>query len=157
MPSPKHRLTDGSPEYEYGIRTSPPPLAEVLDNAGCRLFLDAMRKAERFEGANSITIIAPNDGAFPSADAFDDSSWGLHIMDGAYKIGELVNFNGGRVQPQSLEPKHALIFRVEIGGHMVAYVSGETKPARRTRMVKTDLIARNGVFVHVVDKILYAE
>ncbi|CAM9569611.1 unnamed protein product [Ectocarpus fasciculatus] len=157
MPSPKHRLTDGSPEYEYGIRTSPPPLAEVLENAGCRLFLDAMRKAGRLEGANSITIIAPNDGAFPSADAFDDSSWGLHIMDGAYKIGELVNFNGGRVQPQSLEPKHALIFRVEIGGHMVAYVSGETKPARRTRMVKTDLIARDGVFVHVVDKILYAE
>lgn len=66
MPSPKHRLTDGSPEYEYGIRTSPPPLAEVLENAGCRLFLDAMRKAGRFEGANSITIIAPNDGAFPS-------------------------------------------------------------------------------------------
>lgn len=32
---------------------------------------------------------------------------------------ELVNFNGGRVQPQSLEPKHALTFRVEIGGHMV--------------------------------------
>lgn len=39
----------------------------------------------------------------------------------------------------------------------VAYVSGETKPARRTRMVKTDLAARDGVFVHVVDKILYAE
>lgn len=32
---------------------------------------------------------------------------------------ELVNFNGGRVQPQSLDPKHALVFRVEIGGHMV--------------------------------------
>lgn len=32
---------------------------------------------------------------------------------------ELVNFNGGRVQPQSLEPKHTLVFRVEGGGHMV--------------------------------------
>lgn len=32
---------------------------------------------------------------------------------------ELVNFNGGQVQPQSLAPKHALTFRVEIGGHMV--------------------------------------
>lgn len=32
---------------------------------------------------------------------------------------ELVNFNGGRVQPQSLDPKHMLVFRVEIGGHMV--------------------------------------
>eukprot|EP00903_Cladosiphon_okamuranus_P006229 g6118.t1 len=135
-----------------------------------------MRKADRLQGADSITILAPNDDAFHSAffddlrsppydclrtrypeDAFEDSSWGLHILDGAYKIGELVNFNGGRVQPQSLEPKHALTFRVEIGGHMVAYVSGESKPARRTRVVKTDLVARNGVFVHVVDKILYAE
>lgn len=35
------------------------------------------------------------------------------------KKAELVNFNGGRVQPQSLDPKHALVFRVEIGGHMV--------------------------------------
>eukprot|EP00903_Cladosiphon_okamuranus_P006231 g6118.t3 len=116
-----------------------------------------MRKADRLQGADSITILAPNDDAFHSEDAFEDSSWGLHILDGAYKIGELVNFNGGRVQPQSLEPKHALTFRVEIGGHMVAYVSGESKPARRTRVVKTDLVARNGVFVHVVDKILYAE
>lgn len=36
-------------------------------------------------------------------------------------------------------------------------VSGETKPARRTRLVKTDLVARNGVFVQVIDRILYVE
>ncbi|CAM9832352.1 unnamed protein product [Laminaria digitata] len=153
------------------MRTMAPPLAELLLASGCHLFLDAMRSAGRLEGANSITILAPNDNAFLSADAFEDSSWGLHILDGAYKIGgkfyallylvftvsELVNFNGGRVQPQSLEPKHALVFRVEGGGHMVAYVSGETKPARRARLVKTDLVARDGIFVHIVDRLLYAD
>lgn len=45
----------------------------------------------------------------------------VRVLADAYlcKHSELVNFNGGRVQPQSLEPKHALTFRVEIGGHMV--------------------------------------
>lgn len=56
----------GRPEYEYGVRTMPPPLAELLESKGCKLFLDAMRKAQRLEGANGITILAPNDNAFYS-------------------------------------------------------------------------------------------
>lgn len=37
-----------------------------------------------------LVLVASHDGVLGSlyaADAFDDSSWGLHIMDGAYKIG----------------------------------------------------------------------
>ncbi|CAM9730136.1 unnamed protein product [Pylaiella littoralis] len=121
----KNSQDDHCDEYEFGIRTLPPPLEELLYGAGCHLFLEALRKAGILEGANCITIIAPNDDAFHAGfypDCFfcDDSSWGLHILDGAYKIQEVVNFNGGRVQPQSLNPKHALVFRVEIGGHMMA-------------------------------------
>lgn len=43
----------------------------------------------------------------------------LHSFPTVACLAELVSFNGGRVQPQSLEPKHALVFRVEGGGHMV--------------------------------------
>lgn len=50
-----------------------------------------------------------------------------HVFDNPYTplspavlTAELVNFNGGRVQPQSVNPKHTLIFRVELGGHMVS-------------------------------------
>ena len=56
----------GRPEYEFGMRTMAPPLAELLSAAGCHLFLDAMRHAGRLDGANSITILAPNDNAFLS-------------------------------------------------------------------------------------------
>lgn len=56
----------GRPEYEFGMRTMAPPLAELLSASGCHLFLDAMRSAGRLEGANSITILAPNDNAFLS-------------------------------------------------------------------------------------------
>lgn len=57
---------DGHDVYEFGIRTSPPSLEELLADAGCNLFLEAMRKARRLDGADSITIIAPNDDAFHS-------------------------------------------------------------------------------------------
>lgn len=56
----------GRPEYEFGMRTMAPPLAELLSAAGCHLFLAAMRSAGRLEGANSITILAPDDNAFLS-------------------------------------------------------------------------------------------
>lgn len=56
----------GRHEYEFGMRTMAPPLAELLSSSGCHLFLDAMRNAGRLEGANSITILAPNDNAFLS-------------------------------------------------------------------------------------------
>lgn len=32
---------------------------------------------------------------------------------------ELVSFNGGRIQPRSPDPRHMLVFRVELGGRMV--------------------------------------
>lgn len=41
-------------------------LTDVLASSGCHLFLEAMRKANRLQGANSITILAPNDDAFHS-------------------------------------------------------------------------------------------
>lgn len=44
----------------------------------------------------------------------------LFLLCPSRNLAELVNFNGGRVQPQSLEPKHMLVFRVEFGGHMVS-------------------------------------
>lgn len=58
--------TIGRHEFEFGVRTMPPPLSELLESSGCRLFLDAMRSAGRLEGVNSVTILAPNDNAFYS-------------------------------------------------------------------------------------------
>lgn len=60
--------TIGRPEFEYGIRTMPPFLAELLETNGCKLFLNALRKAGRLERSkcNGITILAPNDNAFSS-------------------------------------------------------------------------------------------
>lgn len=60
--------TIGRPEFEFGMRTMPPPLAVLLDANGCKLFLAALTKAGRLERStcNSITILAPRDDAFYS-------------------------------------------------------------------------------------------
>lgn len=52
-------------EIRFG-RKLPLTLSEVLASSGCHFFLEAMRKANRLQGANSITILAPNDNAFHS-------------------------------------------------------------------------------------------
>lgn len=51
----------------------------------------------------------------------------------ALNTQELVNFNGGRMQPQSPDPKHMLVFRVEIGGHMVGCPCRSVEAAPRHR------------------------
>lgn len=58
--------TIGRPEFEFGMRTMPPPLAELLDANGCKAFLEALRKSGRLERAScrAITILAPHDDAF---------------------------------------------------------------------------------------------
>lgn len=58
--------TIGRHEFEFGVRTMSPPLEELLESSGCGLFLDAMRNAGRLEGANGVTMLAPNDNAFVS-------------------------------------------------------------------------------------------
>lgn len=56
----------GRPEFEFGMRTMPPPLAVLLDANGCKFFLAALRKAGRLERAtcSGITILAPRNNAF---------------------------------------------------------------------------------------------
>lgn len=58
-------VSENDDENRFG-RPLPRTLTQILTGAKCRLFLQAMRKADRLQGANSITILAPNDNAFHS-------------------------------------------------------------------------------------------
>ena len=65
--SAAHRLrnivSENDDEHSFDPRR-PRTLSEVLAASGCHFFLEAMRKANKLKGANSITILAPNDNAF---------------------------------------------------------------------------------------------
>lgn len=58
-------VSENDDEHRFDPRL-PRTLSDVLAASGCHLFLEAMRKASRLRGANSITILAPNDNAFHS-------------------------------------------------------------------------------------------
>ena len=60
-------VSENDDEYRFDPRL-PRTLSEVLAASGCHLFLEAMRKANRLKGINSVTILAPNDNAFHSGE-----------------------------------------------------------------------------------------
>ena len=105
-----------------------------------------------------IPILAPVDDAFfgeAALDAFEESSWGVHLIEVPYTISNLVNAAGGTVQPASHDPHHALRFRMDIDGSYMMWCCSDTYPPRRARVIASDIKCESGVLVHIVDKIIY--
>ena len=88
-------------------------------------------------------------------DAFEESSWGVHLIEVPYTISNLVNAAGGTVQPASHDPHHALRFRMDIDGSYMMWCCSDTSPPRRARVIASDIKCESGVLVHIVDKIIY--
>ena len=109
-------------------------------------------------GLDGLTILAPVDDAFfgeAALDAFEESSWGVHLIEVPYTISNLVNAAGGTVQPASHDPHHALRFRMDIDGSYMMWCCSDTYPPRRARVIASDIKCESGVLVHIVDKIIY--
>ena len=105
-----------------------------------------------------VTIFAIENEGFlglTPEESFEDDCWDLHIIDVPLLLGDLCATPGNRIQPRSQDPRHALRLRTDVNGDFVIWVSGDSDPPRRARVVEADIKVDGGVIVHIVDKILY--
>ena len=105
-----------------------------------------------------VTLLATeNDGFLGAApeEVFEGECWNLHILEVPLLVGDLVCVPGNKIQPRSSDPHHALRMRTDVNGDFVIWVSGDSDPPRRARVIEADIKVEGGVVVHIVDKVLY--
>ncbi|GMI05393.1 hypothetical protein TrVE_jg13649 [Triparma verrucosa] len=133
-----------------------PTLAECLEKQGCGLFMKCLERAGMAD-ISGCTILAPKDDAFlgEGVEGFDDESFDVHIIDGPYNTGDMLNLNSGYTQPRHQDIKCSIRTRMDLGGKFTFWLAGDSEPRRIIEAVEPDVPVQGGTVVHIVDKILY--
>lgn len=133
-----------------------PTLSECLETRGCGIFLQCLEKANMAD-IKGCTILAPKDDAFlgEGVEGFEEECFDVHIIDGPYNTGDMLNLNSGYTQPRHHDIKCSIRTRMDLGGKFTFWLAGDSEPRRIIEAVEPDVPVKGGTVVHVVDKILY--
>ena len=82
-------------------------------------------------------------------------SFDVHIIDGPYNTGDMLNLNSGYTQPRHQDIKCSIRTRMDLGGKFTFWLAGDSEPRRIIEAVESDVPVQGGTVVHIVDKILY--
>ena len=133
-----------------------PTLERALVDNGCTLFYERL-VASGYVDMPGVTLLAPVDDAFlgEGLEGFDEECFGVHVIDGPYNTGDMLQLNGGYTQPRSENERHTIRTRMDLGGKFTFWLKGDSEPRRLVKAIKPDVNVGGGTVVHVVDKILH--
>ena len=133
-----------------------PSLEKALTDNGCALFYQRLVMSG-YRDMRGLTILAPVDDAFlgEGMEGFDEECFGVHIIDGPYQIGDMLNLNSGYTQPRSESNRHTIRTRMDLGGKFTFWLTGDSVPRRLVSAIKPDVPVVGGTVLHIVDKILH--
>lgn len=133
-----------------------PDLESALVNNGCSLFFERLVMSG-YVDMKGVTLLAPLDDAFlgEGMDGFDEECFGVHVIDGPYNSGDMLQLNSGYTQPRSQNERHTIRTRMDLGGTFTFWLKGDSEPRRLVKAVAPDVNVAGGTVVHVVDKILH--
>ena len=125
---------------------------DALDN--CGKFAELVR--DQAPDLRGCTVLVPTDDAFlGDDDAFEDDCWGVHVIDGPWKMGDMAV--AGRVLGRHVDTRHGIRTRVQPDGRYAVWLDTDPSPPRRALVLEMDLSCQHGTVLHVVDGILYPD
>lgn len=137
-----------------------PSVVDVMLDLGTTMFLELCQKVYPSESSSSLfqgcTMLVPENEAFyENLATFETQCWDVHVLDGAYRIADLAQLNGGFVR--SCKSNVVLRVKITVQGTYTAWIHGDSNPPSRARIRKADIVCQNGTIVHLVDRILMPE
>ena len=125
---------------------------DALEN--CGKFAQLVR--EQAPDLRGCTVLVPTDDAFlGDDDAFEEDCWGVHVIDGPWKMGDMAV--AGRVLGRHVDTRHGIRTRVQPDGRYAVWLDTDPSPPRRALVLEMDLSCQHGTVLHVVDGILYPD